>query len=185
MIWIWAIYFTFPGTYSTQPAVTTQVNTAHLYLFLHESLIEHWKETNFQFVCLINHNPIIQLLTWDYEYASNNHNHNVNNMLKDSRYLYTINHNDNDAHNNNNDVVRRLVTSMGAPSMASSSPATLSTTCWWGHSAGLTYTNDISSLYVTMDQSQDCARDWRLGRFLPCPRDLWPLGIPHHLFLSG
>lgn len=24
MIWIWAIYFTFPGTYSTQPAVTTQ-----------------------------------------------------------------------------------------------------------------------------------------------------------------
>ena len=26
MIWIWAIYFTFPGTYSTQPAVTTQVN---------------------------------------------------------------------------------------------------------------------------------------------------------------
>ena len=25
MVWIWAIYFTFPGTYSTQPAVTTQV----------------------------------------------------------------------------------------------------------------------------------------------------------------
>ena len=24
-IWIWAIYFTFPGTYSMQPAVTTQV----------------------------------------------------------------------------------------------------------------------------------------------------------------
>ena len=23
-IWIWAIYATFPGTYSTQPAVTTQ-----------------------------------------------------------------------------------------------------------------------------------------------------------------
>merc|ERR1711936_446078 len=23
-IWIWAIYFTFPGTYSTMPAVTTQ-----------------------------------------------------------------------------------------------------------------------------------------------------------------
>ena len=23
-IWVWAIYFTFPGTYSTQPAVTTQ-----------------------------------------------------------------------------------------------------------------------------------------------------------------
>ncbi len=23
-VWIWAIYFTFPGTYSTQPAVTTQ-----------------------------------------------------------------------------------------------------------------------------------------------------------------
>ena len=23
--WIWAVYFTFPGTYSTQPAVTTQV----------------------------------------------------------------------------------------------------------------------------------------------------------------
>ena len=24
-VWVWAIYFTFPGTYSTQPAVTTQV----------------------------------------------------------------------------------------------------------------------------------------------------------------
>jgi hypothetical protein len=24
--WVWAIFFTFPGTYSTQPAVTTQVN---------------------------------------------------------------------------------------------------------------------------------------------------------------
>merc|ERR1711974_372911 len=24
IIWIWAIYATFPGTYSTQPAVTTQ-----------------------------------------------------------------------------------------------------------------------------------------------------------------
>ena len=23
-VWVWAIYFTFPGTYSTQPAVTTQ-----------------------------------------------------------------------------------------------------------------------------------------------------------------
>ena len=30
MIWIWAIYFTFPGTYSTQPAVTTQVNRVFL-----------------------------------------------------------------------------------------------------------------------------------------------------------
>ena len=26
-IWVWAIYFTFPGTYSTQPAVTTQVGS--------------------------------------------------------------------------------------------------------------------------------------------------------------
>ena len=24
-VWVWAIYFTFPGTYSTMPAVTTQV----------------------------------------------------------------------------------------------------------------------------------------------------------------
>ena len=24
-VWVWAIYFTFPGTYSTTPAVTTQV----------------------------------------------------------------------------------------------------------------------------------------------------------------
>ena len=23
-LWVWAIYLTFPGTYSTQPAVTTQ-----------------------------------------------------------------------------------------------------------------------------------------------------------------
>merc|ERR1712180_74772 len=23
-VWVWAIFFTFPGTYSTQPAVTTQ-----------------------------------------------------------------------------------------------------------------------------------------------------------------
>ena len=25
--WVWAIYFTFPGTYAMQPAVTTQVRT--------------------------------------------------------------------------------------------------------------------------------------------------------------
>ena len=46
-------------------------------------------------------------------------------------------------------------------------------------------TNVISSLYITIDQSQDCSRDWRVGRILPCPRDLWPLGILHHLLLSG
>ena len=28
-VWVWAIYFTFPGTYSTQPAVTTQVGGAN------------------------------------------------------------------------------------------------------------------------------------------------------------
>ena len=28
-VWVWAIYFTFPGTYSTQPAVTTQVKAQH------------------------------------------------------------------------------------------------------------------------------------------------------------
>merc|ERR1719305_1351610 len=41
MIWIWAIYFTFPGTYSTQPAVTTQTfghkHGGFIYAFLFSS----------------------------------------------------------------------------------------------------------------------------------------------------
>jgi hypothetical protein len=35
--WIWAVYFTFPGTYSTQPAVTTQVHKFNNALKVHKN----------------------------------------------------------------------------------------------------------------------------------------------------
>ena len=112
MIWIWAIYFTFPGTYSTQPAVTTQVNRVFLKVTKNilVSCYNIEKEQNLQFICL------------------NNYNHDSNGP---------------------NDVVRHLVTSMAAPSMASSSQVTLSTTCWWGLLAGFSF-KPITFLHYTL-----------------------------------
>merc|ERR1719410_1076064 len=68
IIWIWAIYSTFPGTYSTQPAVTTQTfghkygGTIYGFLFtsdiinnllvgtLSRTLLTHWGWLGFFFV---------------------------------------------------------------------------------------------------------------------------------------
>ena len=67
-VWVWAIYFTFPGTYSTQPAVTTQTfghkygGTIYGFLFtsdiinnllvgtLSRTLLTHWGWLGFFFV---------------------------------------------------------------------------------------------------------------------------------------
>ena len=58
MIWIWAIYFTFPGTYSTQPAVTTQVNRVFLNvgknIFNFSSPLRMTENSTFIFIWILN-----------------------------------------------------------------------------------------------------------------------------------
>ena len=57
-VWVWAIYFTFPGTYSTQPAVTTQTfghkYGGFIYTFLFSSdIINNLLVATLSKVCLL------------------------------------------------------------------------------------------------------------------------------------
>ena len=71
------------------------------------------------------------------------------NIEKEQNLQFICLNNYNHDSNGPNDVVRHSVTSMAAPSMASSSQVTLSTTCWWGLLAGFSF-KPITFLHYTL-----------------------------------